>query len=369
MMISDLTTVLIFRIGSLGDTVVALPCFHHVARSFPNSRRILITASSISQKDAPVESVLGDSGLIHGTIYFPPPPRKVRDFFILRRSIRQTRATTLIYVADRNPASTMRDICFFRTCGVRHIIGAPLARDLRHLRRNPVTGDTEREAERLARCLSALGPIDIEDPGNWDLKLQPNELCVADATLIPIRDHHFIALSLGSKDPAKDWGDENWLALLQMIAVRYSCIGLVFFGSNDEFKRSAAMGAQWNGPTLNLCGRLAPRESAAVMRRALFYLGHDSGAMHLAAVVGVPCVCVFGALNVPKLWHPIGRKHRIIHDMQGLDVIKPASVLAAVEMMMSELASQVSDKKSSCGDYGGLTPEAAAEHTTEILEH
>src|SRR6266705_2608835 len=51
-------TIIIFRIGSLGDTVVALPCFHRIARSFANSRRILVTNVAVSQKAAPAESVL-----------------------------------------------------------------------------------------------------------------------------------------------------------------------------------------------------------------------------------------------------------------------------------------------------------------------
>ena len=329
-------SILIFRIGSLGDTVVALPCFHRIARSFPDSRRILITDSPGSQKVAPVKSVLGDSGLIHEAIYFAPPPRRLRDFLTLRARIRQTGATTLIYVADRNLAATLRDVWFLRTCGIRRVIGAPVASDLRHLRIDPITGDTEREAERLARCLSPLGTIDLTDPAMWDLRLQPSELSVADAALAPLRGCNFIAVGLGGKVQMKDWGNDNWSTLLQMMAARYSDIGLVFVGSGDEFDRSAGLAAHWPGPTLNLCGRLAPRESAAAMRRALFFLGHDSGPMHLAAAVGISCVAIFGPMNMPKWWHPFGPQHRIIHNMRGIREIAPAQTIAMVEAMMSE---------------------------------
>src|SRR5207253_3967086 len=89
-------TVVIFRIGSLGDTVVALPCFHRVARSFPGARRILVTDIPASQKAAPVESVLAGSGLIDGVIYFPQRPRRLRDFLNLRNEIRATTARTMI---------------------------------------------------------------------------------------------------------------------------------------------------------------------------------------------------------------------------------------------------------------------------------
>jgi heptosyltransferase-3 len=40
--------VLIFRLGSIGDTVVALPCFHAIERAFPGHRRVLLTNSLTS---------------------------------------------------------------------------------------------------------------------------------------------------------------------------------------------------------------------------------------------------------------------------------------------------------------------------------
>jgi ADP-heptose:LPS heptosyltransferase len=337
-------TILIFRIGSLGDTVVALPCFHLIARSFPDLRRIVVTNSPASEKVAPVESVLGGSGLIHGTIYFPPSPRKLRDLLSLRNRIRQSKATTLIYVADRRLAMTLRDIYFFRACGIQNVIGAPISRDSQLLRHDPLTGDTEREAERLARCLSVLGPIDLDDPGMWDLRLQPDELHVADAALASLQGRDFVAISLGGKDRAKDWGNDNWSALLSKMGGRYAEMAMVFIGSSDEFERCAGIAAHWSGLVMNLCGRLAPRGSAAVMRRASFYIGHDCGPMHLAAAVGIPCVAMFGPLNMPKWWHPTGPRHRIIHNMRDIREITPDTVLAAVDALVSEVPSRASDR-------------------------
>lgn len=329
-------TVLIFRIGSLGDTVVALPCFHRIARSFPNARRIVITDRPASQKVAPVESVLGGSGLIDSSIYFPPPPRGLGDLLTLRSRIRETGATTLIYVADRNLASTLRDVGFFYACGIRQVIGAPLGGELRRPRTDPANGEVEYEAERLARCLAPLGPIDLDDPGLWDLRLQVDELAAADAALASLHGCNFIAVGLGGKVQVKDWGNDNWSKLLAMAATAYSGVGLVFFGSSDEFDRSAELAALWGGSTLNLCGRLAPRESAAAMRHALFFLGHDSGTMHLAAAAGIPCVAVFGSMNVPRSWHPHGSGHRVIHDLRGIREISPVQVLAAIKATMSD---------------------------------
>jgi len=327
--------ILIFRIGSIGDTVIALPCFHRIARTFPNARRIVVTNRPVSVKAAPVESVLGHSGLIDDFIYFSPATRNLRELLELRERIRETGAHTLIYMSPRSWFGAIRDISFFRWCGIRHIIGAPLARDLRQVRIDQTTGTTEREAERLARCLAPLGNIEVSDRALWDLQLLPEEMDAANAFLKPLRGASFITVNVGGKVSRKDWGDAHWIDLLRLMAPEYADFALVLLGSEDEFERCGRLGADWPGPTLNLCGKLTPRESAAVMKRASLFVGHDSGPMHLAAAVGTPCVAIFGDFNPPNRWHPFGAEHRIIHDMRGVHSISPVEVCAAVHSVIS----------------------------------
>ena len=341
-MAAEQQTIIIFRTGSLGDTVVALPCFHRIAISYPDARRVLLTNTPVSSKAAPSESVLGDSGLIDGVIHFPPPPRHWRDFVRLAAQIRQTRAKTLIFVGGREPLGALRDAAFFWACGVRRIIGLPLASDLRRLRRDPATGDTEREAERLARCLAELGPIDLKEAGMWDLRLGPEEVAAADAALAPLKGRDFIAMNVGGKVAQKDWGDENWIATLDLLSGALRETALVFFGAEDEAHRAVGLANRWPGATLNFCGQLTPRQSAAVMRKALVFVGHDSGPLHLAAAMGVACVGVYGDYNMPKTWHPFGDQHRIIHNLRGVGDISSAQVAAAVTSVIVALR-QASD--------------------------
>ena len=75
----------------------------------------------------------------------------------MRRRIRETRARVLVYVADLIRWGCCGTFLFFRLCGIRRVIGAPLARDMWRARIDPETGHEEREAQRLARCLSSLG--------------------------------------------------------------------------------------------------------------------------------------------------------------------------------------------------------------------
>ena len=253
----------------------------------------------------------------------------------------------------------MRDICFFKLCGIGQVIGAPLSRDLRLPRVDPRTGYVEREAARLARCLAPLGAIDLNDPGLWDLCLQPDEIRIAESSLAPLGGKDFIAVSIGGKVRSKDWGDKNWIALFRLLAAEFSSMALTFVGSADEYDRSAELATAWRGPTLNLCGTLEPRESAAALQRALLFLGHDSGPMHLAAATGVPCVGIFGSFNRPESWHPMGRGHRIIHNVRGIDKISPVEVYGAVHAIMKDVL---------CGSEPPEVNFALADHGLEVPE-
>jgi ADP-heptose:LPS heptosyltransferase len=326
--------VLIFRIGSIGDTIVALPCFHLIARKFARMRRVLVTNMSETEKAAPVESVLGNTGLIDDVIYFPSAQRSMRDIWELRSKISTTKSKTLIYIADRSRIATLRDTLFFRTCGIDEIFGASLNRETLP-RIDAATGEVEPEAERLVRCLAALGSIDLNDPAMWDLKLSASEVRKANAALAPLGSRPFIAVNLGGKVSRKDWGDHNWRDLLRLMSDDYHALALLFVGSRDEYERSSRISVAWPGQSLNLCGRLSPRETAAAMRRAQLFIGHDSGPMHLAAALGVRCVCMFGDFNKPRAWHPYGAQHRIVHSLNGVRAVQPSQIYAAVTSALS----------------------------------
>ena len=326
--------VLIFRIGSIGDTIVALPCFHLIARKFARMRRVLVTNISEVEKAAPVESVLGDGGLIDDVIYFPSARRRMRDIWELRSKLATTKSKTLIYIADRSRSAILRDTLFFRACGIGEIFGASLNRE--NLPRiDAATGEVEPEAERLVRCLAALGPIDLNDPAMWDLRLSASEVRESDAALAPLGSRPFIAVNLGGKVLSKDWGDHNWRALFRLMSDDYQELALLFVGSRDERERSSRISANWPGQSLNLCGRLSPRETAAAIRRARLFIGHDSGPMHLAAAVGVRCVCMFGDFNKPRAWHPYGAQHHIVHNLNGVRAVQPSQIYAAIVSVTS----------------------------------
>ena len=306
--------ILIFRLGSLGDTIAALPALHLVARSYPDAERRLLTQLDTGAKAVSASDMLSGSGLVHGYIRYPLGMRDPRRLSQLRRAIRAFRPDLLIYLAEpRGWVETQRDAAFFRWCGIRRLVGVPYARSLQR-RKQLDDGSFEFEGARLLRCLRTLGDADVDTASAFDLRLTDLERAAARAAIAPLPPTApILAFSIGAKADVKDWGDANWSALLEHLRAELSGWSLVVLGAAVEHERSDRLLDSWRGPKINLCGVLSVRQSAAALERARLFVGHDSGPMHLAAAVGTTCVAIFSARDLPGEWFPPGRKHRVLY--------------------------------------------------------
>jgi heptosyltransferase III len=314
--------VMIYRLGSIGDTVIALPCFKFIRQCFPAAHLSLLT-NNPRRGEAPVLSVIGTMGLIDRTFLYDAGERGPLALWKLRGEIRAERPDLIIYLsAYRGILSLVRDIIFLRLAGARRILGAPFAADMRAPRKEGPNGEYEPEAARLARCLAPLGDVDLTDPGALDLEFTKEENDFARETLdAALLDTPFVAAAVGAKIPAKDWGEESWSTALGEMGRALGDHALVMIGGPDDWERSERIVHAWNGPGLNLCGKASPRQSAAVMAKASIFVGSDGGPMHLAAAAGTRCCAIFGPYNRPRRWHPLGIGHRITHvnDMKDAD--------------------------------------------------
>jgi heptosyltransferase-3 len=315
---AGVSRVLIYRLGSLGDTVASVPAIHLIARAFPNATRFLLTNIPVHSKAPAASAVLEGSGLVHGYINYPVGMRSLGKFVRLWWRIFRFRPDVLVYLtaSERGEEAVTRDARFFRACGVRRFVGLPTG-DLAVNRYDPVRKVWESEAARLLRCLSPLGHADVNDLRNWDLRLTDAELGVAGHALAAAGDGPIIVCGPGTKMQSKDWGQENWRALLAKLSAIFPQHALVLIGAKDDAEVSDYAASRWQGPVINLCGTLTPRESAAVIRNAELFLGPDSGPMHMAAAYGVPCAIAFAAIDRPGRWFPVGDCHQpIYHDVE-----------------------------------------------------
>lgn len=103
-----------------------------------------------------------------------------------------------------------------------------------------------------------------------------------------------IAVGAGaSYGSAKCWPPERFAAALNRL-VEERDADVILFGTPAEVPVAAAIQAGLCGKVVDLAGKTAIAELPALLARCTTFLGNDSGAMHVAAAVGLPVVAVFG---------------------------------------------------------------------------
>ena len=313
---ADVRRLLIFRTGSIGDTVTALPVFHLLRRAFPGAERRVLTNFPINSDAAALQSVLGEAEFVHGYFRFPAAMRSPGRIAGLAREIADWQPNLAVYLRERRSAAPLwRDLAFLRLAGLRRVLAVPRSRDLRRNRGPDADGLWEAEARRLARMVAAIGDARPGDAASWDLALTAAEAAQA-AALLGGGDsgkRRFIAFAVGAKIDVKDWGDTNWRRVLTGLGAEACDHGLVLIGGAGDSARANAIAESWRGPVVDLCGRAGPRISALAIRGAALLLCHDSGPMHLAAAVGTPAVAVFSTHAKPGVWFPFGAAHRVFY--------------------------------------------------------
>ena len=103
-----------------------------------------------------------------------------------------------------------------------------------------------------------------------------------------------IAVGAGaSYGSAKCWPPDRFATTLNALAKKMDA-DVILFGTQGEAAVSAAIRAGLKRAPVDLTGRTAIADLPALLSRCNLFIGNDSGAMHVAAAVGLPIVAVFG---------------------------------------------------------------------------
>jgi lipopolysaccharide heptosyltransferase II len=103
-----------------------------------------------------------------------------------------------------------------------------------------------------------------------------------------------IAIGAGaSYGSAKCWPPERFAAVADRLKENFGA-DVILFGTAGEKVVSAAIVAAMRGRAIDLTGKTAIADLPALLAQCQLFVGNDSGAMHVAAAVGVPIAAIFG---------------------------------------------------------------------------
>ena len=109
-----------------------------------------------------------------------------------------------------------------------------------------------------------------------------------------------IAIGIGSSEPYKQWGAVRFAALARALAAR-STAELIVVGGRAEAGLAAEIQSLARPAEIITAIGWDLAEIAALFSLSDCYIGNDTGVMNMAAAVGIPTYCLFGA--VPPFYH------------------------------------------------------------------
>lgn len=115
--------------------------------------------------------------------------------------------------------------------------------------------------------------------------------------------------SANNNAPFKNWPFENWLQLFKHL----SNITIVLLGDNTETHLNNTLNSKDYSNVISLIGKTNLNEVMEIIYHSKYYIGLDSGLMHIAVALNKPTFTIWGASN-PKLYGYdwIGERHKII---------------------------------------------------------
>lgn len=119
--------------------------------------------------------------------------------------------------------------------------------------------------------------------------------CLRPASLAgqPPLPERYVVLAPGASQALRRWPAARFAQLADRLHADHGLSAILCGGTADQ-ALAAAIGRQSAAPLLDLTGRVPLRELPTLVAGATLLIGNDSAAVHLAALLGVPSVCIAG---------------------------------------------------------------------------
>ncbi|MFZ5806621.1 MAG: glycosyltransferase family 9 protein [Verrucomicrobiota bacterium] len=314
--------ILIFHQGSLGDTVISIPAIRAIRRHYGKDAYIVLLHEKRNLLRVRPDEILQANVLINEFIGYDVLSscflKRWLGYAFLGLKLFQRKFDAVHYLlsSSREYHRVRRDQLFFTLCGIAKKFGFNREHDSFVLEKDSfrIFHHTHEAAIHLQR-LKAEG-IDISLEENLNEPFLQLSSSVSEKALRwlqnegLLRQYPLVAVGALSNMPSKQWPLERFEHICQRLIQQYNA-HIIFLGSSAD--RDAIQKIVDRYPqSRNAAGMFSPLESAAIIKHCHFTLGLDSGPIHLAGALGVPCVAIYSERNYPGQWDPLGEKHLIL---------------------------------------------------------
>ncbi len=194
------------------------------------------------------------------------------------------------------------------------------------LGRNVYTNYKEMTAAQSSKAIHIIEPIANTHDALQNIFLHNQQLTLSDLNF----NLHYKALntnkfklsadyiilqisSANNKAPYKNWDSEKWFELFEYLQIELPQAQLVILGDQTELHLNTKINQLGNKNIISLIGQTQLSDVMEIIQHSKFYIGLDSGLMHMAFALNKPTFTIWGASN-PVLYGYdwVGKTHHIV---------------------------------------------------------
>ncbi|MBI4318977.1 MAG: glycosyltransferase family 9 protein [Chloroflexi bacterium] len=301
-----MTSFLLLRVGALGDLLLLAPALAALRARFPRARLTLVGHGEACRMLAAASLV--DAGLSQEDprlleLFSTPDSSAAESLWIGKIDL------GIAWLADEDGTVAAN----LRRLGAKLVLVAPSA---------PPQGSGTHITDHLLDSLAPLGISSANATFGPLLSAPANEVewarnylaprtgtrtlkgAPTGATLVPHdRARRIVAIHPGSGSPSKNWPAKCFAEVAVKLAWQEAMVPLLISGPADELALGELLSHLKCRATV--ARDLPLSRLAALLSLCDAYVGNDSGVTHLAALLGVPTVALFGPTD-PAVWAPRG---------------------------------------------------------------
>jgi lipopolysaccharide heptosyltransferase I len=309
--------ILVIRLTSLGDVLLATPAVRAIKRGFPASTVSWLVEGSVA-------GLLAHQDFVDRVIEFPRAKLEqslkrgrllaaARTLFTFRRSLAEEGYDVVLDLHG-----IMKSAALAKMARADRRIGydGTFAKEASWMIYNEKIGSGERRMHKVERNMLFPSFLGVEGPPEPELKTSPeSDRYVADYLERSGISSPIIGVnpfcSTGSE--FKRWDLANYGELMRRLGDETGATMMILWGPGEEAEAQRLR--QMAGSRTVLACPTTVSQLLSLTRRMDLYIGGDTGVMHLAALAGVPVVAIFGPTD-HLINGPYGAAHTIVRKEQ-----------------------------------------------------
>lgn len=296
--VSKKSKILIFRTGSIGDSICAFPALVAIRNYYKESQIDILTNA-------------GGSNLVSlDKLLSPEYFDNVIDYsgyssLELWKIIKKEKYDLIIELPQDQVSlfTELRNMFFFKTAGIKSGWGWQVVTCFSFRQTQDRYVKFYSETNRLLMLLEKHGVAVSKNrnkyPISWNNEDEKLVISLM-GDILTKSEIRRVAIVPGAKRPQNRYPFERFFELATWLTDQGYYV--VVIGGPDDKERGEALATIKN--VISFCGLLTPSQSAVLLTSCSITISNDTGPMHLSYAVGTPVIGLFSSRDFQKKWFP-----------------------------------------------------------------